>query len=155
MFDSFVVSCRSDVGLKEVVAFCRSPRSRKCYPGTQEVVDKFGTFFYNVDMRAPGASESLVTVEEHLREPEGEGGLISFESGLLWTWPTHEFVSAWAEYRFTQDGGGTHIEYHQRYMVPGRALDVILNHGRLARSVRKAAQNYVAELARCAALTNA
>jgi hypothetical protein len=40
-------------------------------------------------------------------------------------------------------------------MVPGRALDVILNHGRLARSVRKAAQNYVAELARCAALTNA
>jgi hypothetical protein len=150
MLESFVVSVRSEAGLKECVDWCRSPQSRKCFPGTQDVVDKFGTFFYNVDMRAPGASESVVTVEEHLREPEGDEHQASFESGLLWTWSTMEFVSAWAEYRFTQAEDGTQIDYHQRYMVPGRAIGVVVNHGRLARSVETAAQKYLEELARCA-----
>jgi len=150
MVESFELSVRSKAALEECVAWCRSPESRKCFPGAQGVIDKFGTFFYDIEVRFPGMDERRVTVEEHLRVPEASQHQISFECGLIWTWSSKEFVPAWAEYRFTPLEQGTQIDYHQRYMVPGRALSVIVNPARQGYSVKKAVTMYVEELARSA-----
>lgn len=139
----------SEFGVEECLAWCQAPESRKAWPGTREIVTKQGVLFYKVEIQTPGAAHALVSVEEHLRDPTRDQQQVVLESGMLWSWPGEEVVSAWNEFRFSRVERGTRLDLTHRYMLPGKAFTVIFNQTRLARSVRKAAQRYLDGLAQC------
>lgn len=139
----------SSRGLADFVAFCRSPESRQWWPGVQDVHAQEGAIFYRIGVEASGLTRAELLVEEHLRRSFEAGD--GFESALVFTWITRKtpaglVASAWATYRFTEEGGGTRLEFSLRYIMPRAALSLMTNRPRFVDSVRRAWEVYLERL---------
>jgi hypothetical protein len=140
---------RSNQRLADFMAYCRSPESRECWPGVQDVHPQEGGIFYRIGVEAPGLNRAELLVEEHLRASFEDGA--GFESALVFTWITRKMpaglvASAWATYRFTEEESGTRLDFSLRYIMPRAALSLMTNRTRFVDSVRRAWEVYVGRL---------
>lgn len=146
MFETMTATVESSLPLADLVAFCQSAESRKCWPGTSNVVPQAGGFLFRMDLHVPGVPSGELVVEEHYRPAEQSGAGISFESAQLWYWPTGDPSSAWMTYRFTPHGGETQVELTLRYLLPGSPLGRLINRTRFARTMEDNARQYLASV---------
>jgi hypothetical protein len=130
--------------LGRMVEWSRSPEARRCWPGVQETWGTADRIFYVVTMRAPGAAEARMLVEEHLRPIQaGDRGALWFESDQQWLWPRGEPASASTTYRFSGTGDAKQLEFHLRYLLPGRPGGRAINRARFGPAIERAVDRYL------------
>jgi len=144
MSEKIVTSVHSDLGLKELVTFSRSPQSRRCWSGTGEVRPWSAGYVYDVDIKAPRVR---IVAEEQLGDVIEENGSVSFESAVRWGWPD-DVTASWLSYRFTEEEGGTRVDFSVRYDFPGRGAGHLINAARWRRAMQKSVAHYLNGLAR-------
>jgi|SRR5581483_6626793 len=135
-----------DAAPHDVVEWCRSAQSRRAWPGTGEVLEAEGHIFFGVSLRAPGAPDAELRVEERLGPVEGDGPDWKFTSKQRWLWPTGETASGWAEYRLSDAGRRTSLQVRTRYLIPGHGVERAINRVRFTRAVEHAVERYVSGL---------
>jgi hypothetical protein len=133
--------------LPDVVTWCRSPQSRRCFPGARNIRADGTGLFFEVVIRAPGAAPAVVTVDEYLKDQGREPGGLWFESSQVWTWPDRQAGTSWHRYGFRTGSKGTQLEFTWRYLLPGLAAAQVANAMRFDRSIERAAEIYVERLA--------
>lgn len=132
----------------ELVAWCRSADSRRCFPGARNVRGDGTGLFFEVGIRAPGAAPATVTVDEYLKDHGKEPRGLWFETSQVWTWPGRQCGTSWHRYRFTERLDSTTLDFTWRYILPGLAGAQVFNAMRFSRSIERAAEIYVSQLAR-------
>lgn len=150
MLNTVELSVEVATPLEELVAWCRSAESRRCFPGARDIRGDGTGLFFEVAIRAPGAAPATVTVDEYLkgfgREPRG----FWFETSQVWTWPGRQCGTSWHKYRFTRRPRTTTLDFTWRYILPGLAGAQVSNDMHFTRSIERAAEIYVEQLARAA-----
>lgn len=135
--------------LDAVVAWALTAEARLCFPGARNIRADGTGLFFEVAIRAPGAAPATVTVDEYLKDHGSITGGKWFETSQVWTWPNREVGTVWHRYRFLEGGPATTtLEFRWRYILPGLAGAQVQNGLRFGRSIERAAQIYIATLAR-------
>lgn len=132
--------------IEAALAWCRSAESRLCWPGARHTWGGGDVIFYEVTMKAPGADEAVMLVEEHLRQVrrlnEGE---VAFDSHCEWRWPTGDIGTVFTSYRLrTADPNS--LEFVMRYLPPGTAVGARINRRRFDPAMRKVVDRYTTDL---------
>jgi hypothetical protein len=139
-----------ELPLDDCERWLRSPDSRMCFPGAHEVKAeaKDSILKYAVTLRAPGSrSPAELLVEEHLTPPTSDAGGRAFTSTQVWRWPGGALASAWATYELASASGNqTHVRLRQEYVLPGSAMQELINDSRFRKSTERAFDAYVASL---------
>ena len=139
-----------ELPLADCERWCRSAESRMCFPGTTDVASEGSglILMYTVQLSAPGTSRpAVLSVEEHLTNPDREEDGVAFTSTQVWHWPSGAVASAWATYQFSPAGERrTRVRLTQRYRMPGAALQEVLDERRFRQSTERAFDAYVEEL---------
>src|SRR5256885_16578060 len=73
--------------LDEVVRWCASAESRRCFPGVGDVTGDGTGLFFEVNVRAPGAAPATVSVNEYLKSSWRGSPGHQFRTSQGWTWP--------------------------------------------------------------------
>ena len=134
--------------LEDLVDWCRSADARRCFPGARNVKGDSAALSFEVAIRAPGAAPATVTVDEYLKDFRREPGGLWFETSQVWTWPGRQCGTSWHKYRFLPGRRATTLEFTWRYILPGLAGAQVSNAMHFARSIEKAAEIYIGQLAR-------
>jgi hypothetical protein len=132
--------------IEAALAWCRSAESRLCWPGARHTWGGGDVIFYEVTMKAPGADEAVMLVEEHLRQVrrlnEGE---VAFDSHCEWRWPTGDIGTVFTSYRLRTADPNT-LEFVMRYLPPGTAVGARINRRRFDPAMRKVVDRYTTDL---------
>jgi len=137
--------------LQAAVDWCRSAEARLCFPGARNIRGDGAGLYFEVAIRAPGAAAATVTVDEYIKDYGRARGGYWFETSQVWTWPTRECGTSWHAYRFTDHQDRTQLDFTWRYILPGLAGAQVFNAVRFSRSIERAGEIYVSQLARRAA----
>jgi hypothetical protein len=148
MLNTTNVSATIPLPMQSAVDWCRSADARLCFPGARYVHGNGIGLFFEVAIRAPGAAAATVTVDEYLKDHRRERGGFWFETSQVWTWPSRECGTSWHAYRFTEQRDRTTLDFTWRYILPGLAGAQVFNAVRFSRSIDRAAEIYIHQLAR-------
>lgn len=123
--DTVVVTRTFEGDIDEMVAFCRSMKSRENWPGAVPSYAASDRLVYNVGMRLKSAEMTDLEVDEKLSEVEHlPGGAVRFSTANQATWPTGH-ASASSEYLFTPGGEESipnTLQYTYQYDAPSTKL---------------------------------
>jgi hypothetical protein len=133
--------------IEAALAWCRSAESRLCWPGAQHTWGGGDVIFYEVSMKAPGAEQALMLVEEHLREVTRlHQDDVGFDGHCEWRWPTGDVGTVLTSYRFRTADSNT-LEFGMSYRPPGTAVGALINRRRFDPAMEKVVDRYTSGLA--------
>lgn len=135
---------------EDVVAWCREPASRLCWPGASDVRSQGAVIYFTLNMQAPGGPRATGVMEEYLGAlHETEAGSVEFASMITLTWPSGEVASGQSTYRFNPGSrpGTATLAFSLDYVLPRKLGVGRLNRDRFLAAIDRALSLYVSRLA--------
>jgi hypothetical protein len=145
MWTEVVRSAPFNTSPDAMIEWCRSPDSRRLLRGSGQAWRADNDLFYLLALQAPGLEDAELHVEEHLRDVEGLDVGLSFESDHRWLWPNGLYASAVTRYAVTPGSPNT-LELTLQYLLPGSAVNALLNQRRFQRTLERVCEHYVGAL---------